>query len=181
MSKRWEFRLSGTGGQGLITAGIILAEAAVLAGKEVVQSQSYGPEARGGASKAEVIIDEKQINYPKVVIPNVLLAMSPQAANKYGSEIKENGLIIIDSSLISDFNNEKARVVEIPITKLAKKDVGNILTANILALSAVVGLTKVVDFEYLKEAVLNRIPKGTEELNIKAMEIGWQWAEKHVV
>jgi len=107
--------------------------------------------------------------------------MSPQAANKYGSEIKENGLIIIDSSLISDFNNEKARVVEIPITKLAKEDVGNILTANILALSAVVGLTKVVDFEYLKEAVLNRIPKGTEELNIKAMEIGWQWAEKHVV
>lgn len=181
MSKRWEFRLSGTGGQGLITAGIILAEAAVLAGKEVVQSQSYGPEARGGASKAEVIIDEKQINYPKVVIPNVLLAISPQAANKYGSEIKENGLIIIDSSLISDFNNEKARVVEIPITKLAKEDVGNILTANILALSAVVGLTKVVDFEYLKEAVLNRIPKGTEELNIKAMEIGWQWAEKHVV
>ncbi len=181
MSKRWEFRLSGTGGQGLITAGIILAEAAVLAGKEVVQSQSYGPEARGGASKAEVIIDEKQINYPKVVIPNVLLAMSPQPANKYGSEIKENGLIIIDSSLISDFNNEKARVVEIPITKLAKEDVGNILTANILALSAVVGLTKVVDFEYLKEAVLNRIPKGTEELNIKAMEIGWQWAEKHVV
>lgn len=176
--KRWEFRLSGTGGQGLITAGIILAEAAVIEGKEVVQSQSYGPEARGGASKAEVIIDTKKINYPKVQIPNVLLTMSPEAAQKYGSEIKEGGTIIIDSSLVENFTNEKAKIIQIPITKLAKEEIGKTFVANIIAISALVGITKVVSFESLKEAVLNRIPKGTEEINTKALEIGWQWAEK---
>ena len=176
---RWEFRLSGTGGQGLITAGIILAEAAVIEGKEVVQSQSYGPEARGGASKAEVIIDSKKIHYPKVTIPDVLLAMSPEAAQKYGAEIKDGGLIIIDSSLVENFTNEKAKkIIQIPITKLAKEEIGKTFVANIIAISALVGITKVVSFESLKEAVLNRIPKGTEEINTKALEIGWQWADK---
>jgi len=173
---RSQFRLSGSGGQGLITAGIILGEAAVIAGKEVVQSQSYGPEARGGASKAEVIIDDKSINYPKVIIPDVLLAMSQEAADKYGSEIKENGLIIIDSAMVSNFRNEKARIVEIPITMLAKKEIGKSLVANIIAIAAVVALTKVVSFENLKEAVLNKVPKGTEEMNTRALELGWEKA-----
>jgi len=174
---RWEFRLSGTGGQGLITAGIILGEAAVIEGKEVVQSQSYGPEARGGASKAEVIIDTKNINYPKVVLPDILLAMSQEAAKKYGSEIKEGGMIVVDSSMVEDFKNEKAKVIEIPITKLAKDEIGKTFTANIIAISALVGLTQVVSFESLKQAVLNSIPKGTEEINIKALNLGWQWSK----
>lgn len=177
---RWEFRLSGTGGQGLITAGIILAEAAVIEGKEVVQSQSYGPEARGGASKAEVIIDVKKINYPKVLIPDILLAMSQEAAQKYGSEIKEGGIIVIDSSMVDNFQNERAKIIEIPITKLAKDQIGKIFTANIIAISALVALTQVVSFDSLKQAVLNRIPKGTEEINTKAMEIGWQWENTHI-
>jgi len=175
--KRWEFRLSGTGGQGLITAGIILGEAAVIEGKEVVQSQSYGPEARGGASKSEVIIDTKKINYPKVVIPDILLAMSQEAAQKYGDEIREGGMIVIDSSMVDNFENKKAKVIEIPITKLAKDEIGKTFTANIIAISALAGLTQVVSFEALKQAVLNRIPKGTEEINIKALNIGWQWAQ----
>ncbi|MGI6226754.1 MAG: 2-oxoacid:acceptor oxidoreductase family protein [Peptococcales bacterium] len=174
--KRWEFRLSGTGGQGLITAGIILAEAAVIEGKEVVQSQSYGPEARGGASKAEVIIDTKKINYPKIVIPDILLAMSQEAVIKYGSEIKEGGIIVIDSSMIDNFQNNKAQITEIPITKLAKDEVGKVFTANIIAISALVKITQVVSFDSLKQAVLSRIPKGTEEINTKALELGWQWA-----
>jgi 2-oxoglutarate ferredoxin oxidoreductase subunit gamma len=171
--KRWEFRLSGSGGQGLITAGIILGEAAVIEGKEVVQSQSYGPEARGGASKAEVIIDDKTINYPKVVIPDLLLAMSLEAADKYGSEIKENGIIILDSSMVSGFKNEKAQIIEIPITKLAKKEIGKTFVANIIAVSILVRLTEVVSFDSLKKAILSRIPKGTEDINLKALEIGW--------
>lgn len=177
---RWEFRLSGTGGQGLITAGIILGEAAVIEGKEVIQSQSYGPEARGGASKAEVIIDTKNINYPKVIIPDILLAMSPEAAQKYGSEIKDGGMIVIDSSMVENFKNEKAKIIEIPITKLAKDEIGKTFTANIIAISALVGLTQVVSFDALKQAVLNRIPKGTEGINTKALEIGWQWAKENL-
>ncbi|MDK2822976.1 MAG: 2-oxoglutarate ferredoxin oxidoreductase subunit gamma [Clostridia bacterium] len=177
--KRWKFRLSGSGGQGLITAGIILGEAAVIEGKEVVQSQSYGPEARGGASKAEVIIDDKKINYPKVVIPEVLLAMSQEAADKYGTEIEDNGLIIIDSSMVNNFKNDKAKIVNIPITKLAKEEIGKTFVANIIAISALVNLTKVVSFDSLKQAVLNRIPKGTEDINLKALEIGWKWAQSN--
>jgi len=175
--ERWEFRLSGSGGQGLITAGIILGEAAVLEGREVVQSQSYGPEARGGASKAEVIIDTKKINYPKVVLPDIILAMSQEAAQKYGSEIKENGIIVIDSSMVDEFKHDYAKVLKIPITKLAKDEVGKTFTANIIAIAVLVGLTKVVPFDSLKQAVLNRIPKGTEGINIKALEIGWQLSQ----
>ncbi|MFZ5943549.1 MAG: 2-oxoacid:acceptor oxidoreductase family protein [Bacillota bacterium] len=175
--KRWEFRLSGSGGQGLITAGIILGEAAVLEDKEVVQSQSYGPEARGGASKAEVIIDDQKINYPKVIVPEILLAMSQEAANKYGSEIKENGIIVIDSSMVGDFSSSRARVVSFPITKIAKDEIGKTFVANIIATSILVGITKVVKFDSLKQAVLNRIPKGTEEINLKALQIGWNLAQ----
>ncbi|MFZ7101596.1 MAG: 2-oxoacid:acceptor oxidoreductase family protein [Peptococcaceae bacterium] len=172
--KRWEIRLSGTGGQGLITGGIILGEAALIEGKEVVQSQSYGPEARGGASKAEVIIDDKKIKYPKVIIPEVLLAMSQEAAEKYGTEIRENGTIIIDSSMVEGFKNEKARVIELPITRLAIEEIGKTFVANIIAIAALAGITGAVRFESLKQAVLNRVPPGTEEINLKALEIGFK-------
>lgn len=173
--KKVEFRLSGTGGQGLITAGIILGEAAVLDNKEVIQTQSYGPEARGGASKAEVIISNEEIFYPKVSVPDFLLTMSQEAAKKYGQEIKEGGIILIDSSMVSNFENPRAKIIEIPITKLAREEIGKNFVANIIALGAVVGLTKIVTFESLKEAVLSRIPSGSEEINIKALKLGLQW------
>ena len=92
-----ELRLSGTGGQGLITAGIILAEAALLDGKLAIQSQSYGPEARGGASKAEVIISDEAIHFPKVTDPNLLLAMSQEAATKYSHDLTAGSVMITDS------------------------------------------------------------------------------------
>ena len=170
-----QFRLSGTGGQGLITAGIILGEAAVLDNKEVIQTQSYGPEARGGASKAEVIISNDEIFYPKVSVPDFLLTMSKEAAKKYGQEIKEGGIILVDSSMVSNFENPQAKIIEIPITKLAREEIGKNFVANIIALGAIVGITKIVTFESLKEAVLNRIPTGSEEINIKALELGLQW------
>jgi 2-oxoglutarate ferredoxin oxidoreductase subunit gamma len=170
-----QFRLSGTGGQGLITAGIILGEAAVLDNKKVIQTQSYGPEARGGASKAEVIISNDEIFYPKVSVPDFLLTMSQEAAKKYGQEIKEGGIILVDSSMVSNFENPQAKIIEIPITKLAREEIGKNFVANIIALGAIVGITKIVTFESLKEAVLNRIPTGSEEINIKALELGLQW------
>ena len=97
-----ELRLSGTGGQGLITAGIILAEAALLDGKLAIQSQSYGPEARGGASKAEVIISDEAIHFPKVTDPNLLLAMSQEAATKYSHDLTAGSVMITDSLFVSD-------------------------------------------------------------------------------
>ena len=101
--------------------------------------------------------------------------MSQEAAKKYGQEIKEGGIILIDSSMVSNFENPRAKIIEIPITKLAREEIGKNFVANIIALGAVVGLTKIVTFESLKEAVLSRIPSGSEEINIKALKLGLQW------
>ena len=125
-----ELRLSGTGGQGLITAGIILAEAALLDGKLAIQSQSYGPEARGGASKAEVIISDEAIHFPKVTDPNLLLAMSQEAATKYSHDLTAGSVMITDSLFVSDVPDFGGKVYELPITHSAKEVLGKALFAN---------------------------------------------------
>jgi 2-oxoglutarate ferredoxin oxidoreductase subunit gamma len=173
MSQKWDIRLSGSGGQGLILAGIILASAAVKDGFNAVQSQSYGPEARGGASKAEVIISDEAIYYPKVGDAEILLAMSQQAYDKYSPQITDDAVVIVDSTLVKNLGSaDKGKYYLIPITELAKQETGREMTANIVALGAIVGITHVVSEEALKEAVLERIPAGTEEMNIKALNAG---------
>ncbi len=168
-----QLRLSGTGGQGLILAGIILAEAALLDNKLAIQSQSYGPEARGGSSKSEVIIDEKPIHYPKISTPDVVLAMSQEACNKYTTDMPEAGILITDSLYVKALPERKfSKVYELPITHVAKEELGKALFANIIALGALAKITGCVTEESLKKAVLNRVPKGTEEKNEKALKIG---------
>ncbi|MBO6178867.1 MAG: 2-oxoacid:acceptor oxidoreductase family protein [Selenomonadaceae bacterium] len=171
-----ELRFSGSGGQGVITAAIIYAEAAVDEGKEAVQSQSYGPEARGGASKAEVILSDYQIYHPHVTSPDVVLAMTQKAANKYYGDLKPNGLLILDEDLVPEVPKFK-NVVKIPITKLAVEEVGAALYANIVALGAVTRLTEFIGIDAVKKAVENRVPKHTVEANMKALEIGWNAAK----
>ena len=109
--KRKEFRLSGSGGQGLILAAIILADAAAREGNYVVQTQSYGPEARGGASKAEVIIDDAEIDYPKVTDPDFVLTMSVKAYEKYGSAFKDEGMLLVDSTFVKEIAPSSRKVV----------------------------------------------------------------------
>lgn len=167
-----ELRLSGTGGQGLILAGIILAEAALLDGKLAIQSQSYGPEARGGSSKSEVMISEEAIHFPKVTEPNLLLAMSQEAANKYSKDLTADSILVTDSLFVRDLPQHGGKVYELPITHSAKEVLGKALFANIIALGALVKITNIVSEESLVKAVLNRVPKGTEELNKKALQIG---------
>ncbi len=175
MVNKKEIRLTGTGGQGLILGGIILADAGIIDGCNAVQSQSYGPEARGGASKAEVIISEGEINYPKVGNADILLSMSQQAYDKYSGGLKEGATLIIDSTLVTKIGDSKAKeIYRVPITEIAKRETGREMTANIVALGVIVGATKVVSEAALKEAVLERIPKGTEEINIKALNAGLQ-------
>lgn len=166
------FRFSGTGGQGLITAGIILAEAAILDGKEAVQSQSYGPEARGGSSKAEAIISDEPIRFGRVVCPDVLLAMSQEAANKYTVDCTENSVVITDTLFVTDVPGTFKERIDLPITHTAVSTCGKPLFANIVALGAVVALTRCVSEEALEKAVLSRVPKGTEEANKKALQAG---------
>lgn len=167
-----QMRLSGTGGQGLILAGIILAEAAILDGKKTIQSQSYGPEARGGSSKSEVLISDKAIHFPKVTQPDIVLAMSQEACNKYTTDLDADGILIIDTTFVKEIPQNAKKVYKLPITDKAKTEVGKTLFANIVAIGAIVALTKCVSKESVTAAVLNRVPKGTEEVNEKALEIG---------
>ncbi|MTI83012.1 MAG: 2-oxoacid:ferredoxin oxidoreductase subunit gamma [Firmicutes bacterium] len=173
-----ELRLSGTGGQGLILAGIIIADAAIRDGKNSIQSQSYGPEARGGASKAEVIINEEEIDYPKVSHPDVLLVMSQEACDKYAADLEKGGIIIADSSYVENLPPVEGVVYTLPITMTAREQVGREMVANVVALGAMANITGIVSREALTDALLSRIPPGTEELNRKALDLGWQLAEK---
>lgn len=166
-----EIRLSGSGGQGLLLCGIILAEAAILDGKNAVQTQSYGPEARGGASKSEVIISDGDIYYPKVRKPDIFLALTQEAYDKYVGSISKEGVIITDQAVeVSDV--KCAKIYCLPILDTAKNDVGRIMVANIVALGTINEITSLVSPEALERAVLNRVPKGTEELNRKALVAG---------
>ncbi len=172
------FRFSGTGGQGLITAGIILAEAALLDGLQAVQSQSYGPEARGGSSKAEVILSDAPIRFGRVTHPDTLLVMSQEAADKFSGDCDESTLIITDSLFVKETKAKGSRRVDLPITHTAREACGKPLFANIVALGAVVALTKCVSMDALEKAVLNRVPKGTEEANQRALAAGYDLAKK---
>lgn len=171
---RVEFRLSGSGGQGLLLAGITLAEAAIHAGKNAVQTQSYGPEARGGSSKAEVVISDEEIDYPKATDPDFLLALTNDAYKTYGPMMAK-GLIITDTSVTLD-PAIKARTVALPILASAAEKVGKKVVANMVALGVLGGLSGVAPKEILKKAVVVRVPKGTDELNVKALEVGLELA-----
>ena len=177
MADRIEVRLAGEGGQGMILAGIILAEAAAIHdGKNVVQTQSYGPEARGGASKAEVVISSGEIDHPEVLLADVLVAMSQEAFKKFSASLKPDGLLIVDEDKVDSSNAPKA--IRLPITKMAFETTGRQITANTIALGVLVGLTEVVSREAIEKAVAARAPRGTEEMNRRALEAGFAAAEK---
>jgi 2-oxoglutarate ferredoxin oxidoreductase subunit gamma len=171
---RVEFRLSGSGGQGLLLAGIVLAEAAILEGKNAVQTQSYGPEARGGSSKAEVIISDEDIDYPKATDPDYLLALTTDAYKTYGATMKK-GLIITDSSVSLD-PDIQARTISLPILATASETLGKRVVANIVALGALAGISGIAPRDALRQAVKARVPKGTDDLNLKALDAGLQLA-----
>lgn len=175
-SNRKEIRLAGEGGQGLILAGIILAEAAAIYdNKNATQTQSYGPEARGGASKAEVVIDQGEIDHPEVIQADVLLAMSQEACDKYAGNLKKDGILIVDQERVGRVPSNRA--IKVPITRLAEESSGKSITANVVALGVLVGLTGVVSRQAITQAVAARAPKGTEEMNRAALLAGFAAAD----
>lgn len=175
---RYELRFSGSGGQGLITAGIIMAKAAsIYEGKQAVQSQSYGPEARGGSSKSEVIISDGPIDYPKATTVDALLAMTQEACDKYTHDLKEGGILLVDSDLVTKLPTTGGfKIISFPIINTAKNDVGREIVANIVALGAMVALTGQVSRENAEKAVLSSVPEAFIELNRKAFSIGYEKA-----
>ncbi len=178
MKRHWEIRLSGTGGQGLILAGLILAEAAAIYDdKNALQSQSYGPAARGGLSKSELIISDGEIDFPKVQHPDVLLAMSQESADHYSTDIRKDAVVVVDSQFVERLPTRSTYAL--PITEIAREATGQTITASMTALGIIAGLTGVVSKEALLKAVADRAPRGTEEANCKAVEAGFAAAERY--
>lgn len=168
---RHEIRFSGFGGQGIILSAVIIGRAAVMYdNKYAVQTQVYGPEARGGASMSQVVIDDEQILYPKVSVPDIFVIMSQEGFEKYGASAQESAVMLIDSTLVH--SRPKCRCIEVPATQQAKQTLKKDIVANIVMLGTLVAATHVVSEESLKKAILDSVPKGTEELNLKAMQLG---------
>ena len=168
-----QLRFTGSGGQGVILGTIIIAEAAYLDGKDVVQSQSYGPEARGGMCKAETIIDDEKITYTKVTDPTLLLSLTQVSFNKYVKDIDRDTIIVVDDSInVPARVRERHEVLSLPIIHSAKEVIKNPMAANIISVGAVNEALKLASVKSLQEAVMNHVPKGTEELNTRAMRLG---------
>ncbi|MFQ5884793.1 MAG: 2-oxoacid:acceptor oxidoreductase family protein [Thermoplasmata archaeon] len=167
---RKEIRIAGFGGQGIVLSGFILGQAALLDGNNAVQSQSYGPEARGGAAKSEVIISDEKIDYPRVTEADVFIAMSQEAYDKLQGDLKEKGLILIDKDLVEA--SGKA-IKGIPFTSTADK-LGKKIVANVVMLGALTAMTGIVSKEAIMNAIKANVPKKAVEINIKAFEKGYK-------
>lgn len=175
--ERYEIRFSGSGGQGIITAAIVMADGVGrFDNNHVCQTQSYGPEARGGKSKAEVVIAGSPIDYPKALQVDLLLAMTQTSCDAYFFDLKSDGLLVVDSGLVTQLPT--SRSVSIPFTKIAREETGKELVANMVALGAVGYLCGKVSMEGLEDALLSRVPKGTEKMNSKALRAGIREAKK---
>jgi len=173
-----EIRLAGSGGQGLITAGIILAEAAILDNKNVVQSQSYGPEARGGASRSEIIIADGPIFFPKATWVDILLTMSQKASDQYSFDLKAGGLFIVDTTYVNQIPTSSA--LAIPISASTREKFGKEIFSNIVALGVICEATKVVSAQALLAAVSARVPAGTKKMNSEALAFGKKLAKEAI-
>ncbi|MFA5613092.1 MAG: 2-oxoacid:ferredoxin oxidoreductase subunit gamma [Methanoculleus sp.] len=174
---RHEVRFSGYGGQGIILSAVILGRAAALYDeKYAVQTQVYGPEARGGASMGQVVIDDLPILYPEVTDPDIYIIMSQQGFEKYGVAAREDAVMVLDADLVR--SRPVCRYHEIPATAEAKENLGREIVANIVMMGALVAITGVVSREAIERAVLDSVPKGTESLNTRALKRGFELGEQ---
>ena len=173
--ERCRMVFSGSGGQGVITAAIILAEAAVLHENLLaIQSQAYGPEARGGAARSDVIISDSPIRFPKVTQPNVLVCLTQQAYNKFYAMIRPGGLLISDKRYVKTERKADARQRELPLYETVMEKIGNPLALNICTLGAVIGLTEIVRPESIMKVLADRISMEYLDMNQKALGLGME-------
>jgi 2-oxoglutarate ferredoxin oxidoreductase subunit gamma len=172
---RHEIRFSGFGGQGIILSAVIVGRAAALYdGKYAVQTQVYGPEARGGASMSAVIIDEEPILYPKVRSPDIFVIMSQEGFLRYGADAPKDATMILDTDMVQ--GRPSCAWYGIPATSQAKSAFGRVIVANIIMIGALVGATRVVGTEAIERAVRESVPRGTEDLNLRALTRGMELA-----
>jgi 2-oxoglutarate ferredoxin oxidoreductase subunit gamma len=179
MNKSYEIRLSGSGGQGLILAGIILARAAVIDKHKVTQTQSYGPESRGGYSRADVIISDKEIYFPEATNFNCLLALTQEACDKYLFDLRDTGILIIDTTFVKNLALAADNTYEMPFTEIAQQQLGSAISTNVLSLSFLVKVTGIVSESALEASLKQSVKPAFVDLNIKAMKLGFKLAEDY--
>ena len=178
MANRHEIRLCGRGGQGIILAGHITGQAAaIFERKETTLIQDYGPEARGGACRADVVISDERVLYPYINAPSVLVAMSQQAYDKYCPRNREDTLVIIDQDLVKPRSMRGKRLLAIPSRRIAE-ELGRMTVANVVMLGFLTAVTNVVSPEAMKDSIRVSAPQGTEELNTKAFERGYAYGQE---
>jgi 2-oxoglutarate ferredoxin oxidoreductase subunit gamma len=176
--ERCRLVFSGSGGQGIITAAVILAEAAVLyENLEATQTQAYGAEARGGATRSDVIIADTAIRFPKVTQPNVLVCLTQTAYNNFYHIIRPGGLLLSDSKYVQPEATVDARQIHLPMYQVVMDKIGKAIVFNICMLGAVIGLTNVVKPESVLKVLENRIPKGFLDTSRQAIDLGLGLAE----
>jgi 2-oxoglutarate ferredoxin oxidoreductase subunit gamma len=177
-TERSEVRFGGFGGQGIILSGAILGRAAIVhAGRNAVMSQSYGPESRGGACMAEVVIADDEITYPRVLTPNLIVMMSQEAYRKYSIGRPADSLLIVDEDLVTvdEDVEQDLKMLKAPATRIAE-EMGRRIIANVVMLGFVTGATNIVSIDIMREAVASSVPPGTEELHLRAVDTGYEHA-----
>ena len=175
---RKEFRFSGSGGQGLIVAGIIWAKAAGYEGYRVTQTQSYGPESRGGSSRADVIISNNEIYFPEAQYFDYLIALTQEAADKYIYDIKEDGLLLVDSGLVKSLGMTVNNLVEMPFTEITLEKLGTELPMNIVVIACITKLSNIISEKSLEIAIKNTLKPALIDLNMKAVQLGFDLASQ---
>jgi 2-oxoglutarate ferredoxin oxidoreductase subunit gamma len=164
---------SGSGGQGVITAAIILAEAAVIyEGKNATQSQSYGAAARGGSTRSDIIISDSEIDFPEVTQPNILVCLTQDAYNSYSSIIRPGGILLSDSRYVQITRKVDAKQVELPMYDNVMEKIGKPVVFNICVLGTLIGITEVIKPKSVMAAVADRVPKDFVDLNNRAFDLG---------
>lgn len=176
---RTEVRFAGFGGQGIIRSGLILSMAAcIYSERNAVQTQSYGPESRGGSCKSEVVIADEEVDFPLISEPDIMVLMSQEAYIKHVNAAKKGTIILVDPDMIPvRTDSVKSETYEVPATRIAR-ELGKAIVANVVMLGALTAITKVASAEAMKKAVVRNVPKGTVELNLKAFEKGYNYGKK---
>lgn len=171
-----EIRFSGFGGQGIIRCGLITGKAiSLFDNKFATMTQSFGPEARGSACSSQLVVSEDRVLYPYITRPEVLVAMSQEAYDKYEPELREDGILIIDSDLVKIRPARgNIKVYTIPSTRFAE-ELGNRIYANLVMLGFFTAITKVVSPEAMKKALPGLVPKRLLDVNIKAFDKGYEF------
>lgn len=176
MAERFEIRIAGEGGQGVVLAGLVLAEAITGAGSlNVMMTQTYGSQQRGGASRVDIVVSDSRIDYPKVLRADILVALNEDACEKYFSQMRSGGTIIAESSRVAAKTLEHGVTVEyLPMEETATRVAGTKVSINMVALGAVAGLTEIVAVERLEEAILKLVSSASQSSNIKALQAGYK-------